>query len=112
MAIPDKVKTIEEHTFEECLSLQNVTFGKGVETIGESAFYKNGIESLTLPGNIKTISARAFEKCESLTGVEFSQGLTTLGSLAFLNCSSLQEVVLPDSLTEFVSGSSAFGSGT
>ena len=112
IAIPDKVKTIEEHTFEECLSLQNVTFGKGVETIGESAFYKNGIESLTLPGNIKTISARAFEKCESLTGVEFSQGLTTLGSLAFLNCSSLQEVVLPDSLTEFVSGSSSFGSGS
>lgn len=83
-----------------------------VETIGESAFYKNGIESLTLPGNIKTISARAFEKCESLTGVEFSQGLTTLGSLAFLNCSSLQEVALPDSLTKFVSGSSSFGSGS
>ncbi len=110
--IPEKVKTLEEKTFEECTSLKNVTFGNGIESIGESAFHKTGIESLVLPGNIKKIAVRAFEKCESLTGIEFSEGLTTLGSLAFLNCSSLQEVTLPDSLTKFVSGNSSFGSGS
>lgn len=101
--IPDNIESIGVSAFESCFSLASVTFGNGITTIPEKAFYNCGLESITIPSTIKTIGKEAFSYCYLQT-ITFSEGLETIGENAFKNCNKLKTVTIPNSVTTIGKG--------
>lgn len=64
VTIPDSVKRIAPFAFNGCCQLRSLTFGDGVEEIGEGAFdcaaCETGITRITLPSLLKKIDSCAF----------------------------------------------------
>ena len=77
--IPDKVlymgnyydvTAIDESAFYGCTSLQSVSIGENVRTLGSMAFYDcSSLQSVTLPKDVQTIGNGAFAVCSSLTAI-------------------------------------------
>lgn len=86
-------KTVSEHEFMGCTSLQLLTFGNNVETIEIGGFYGcTDLAFLEIPDNVKAIGSDAFMNCTGLTIVIIGNGVTRIYSDAFRNCTSLKEV--------------------
>ena len=96
--VADSVKIIGDYAFAEC-TMQSIVIGAGVEVIGEGAF-----ENST---SLVNVILGSFDP--DLGTIKYSS-LRTIESYAFKNCSSLEEIVIPDSVNYV--GSHAFrGSG-
>ena len=119
VTIPGTVKTIYHHAYSDCAQLKTLTLENGVKHIGYSAFSGTAIEEVTIP---KSVAVLAFEKFDTdndgwfyyrtdasasafynskLKKVVIQEGnKLALRDYAFRNCTSLQTVVTPDSVTE------------
>ena len=87
--IPSQVEIIGEEAFQDCTSLEIVTFEKGsiLKTIDKSAFSNcTALSSIQIPATIESIEYRGFSGCSSLTAVSFGQNtnLSTIGEFAFI----------------------------
>lgn len=78
--------------------------GDDIHHIGKYAFSDTAIEELTLPDSLTNINMRAFQNCRSLLNVEFGSGIVKLANYAFMNCSSLETVFVPDSVSAIEAG--------
>lgn len=125
--IPGSIKTIKERAFKDCRSLQTVvindaydnyiieneafshcsinklSLGENLISIGEKAFYDGRMTSLTLPNSLKSIAQYGFSSCRFLQSVTFNNSLEFLGGSNFCN-SALRKVEIPNSL-HFITGS-------
>ena len=141
ITIPKTIVSVGKHAFYDCIriasvilycktvgswfteksSLKTVVLGKGVEkvgnnafarcgitslsiantvnTIGEYAFQQTSISSLVIPSSVKTIGKGAFESCQRLEKVEIANGLEAIPNYAFVNCRNLVSVTIPPSIT-------------
>ena len=105
--IPNSVKKIGEHAFQDCSSLQPITIPNSVTEIGESAFAGcSSLQSVTIPNSVTKIGQCAFQGCSSLQSLTIPDSVTEIGENAFWCCRSLQSLTIPDSVTEI--GSYAF----
>lgn len=80
---------------------EEVVISKDIEIIGKSAFQSNDkLKKLTFESGskIKAISRRAFEDCSKLEEIELPNTITSIGSSAFDGCTSLTNVTLPSAL--------------
>lgn len=68
--IPDSVEAIDNNAFDNTRKLSSVTGGKGLKTIGDSAFYCSAIRSITLY-DVETVGTKAFGGCEHLKKAYF-----------------------------------------
>ena len=66
--------------------------------ISSSITYKNNLYEVTAIGDW------AFHNCSSLTEIVIPDSVTTIGDWAFSYCSSLTEIVIPDSVTTIERG--------
>jgi len=77
--------------------------GIKVTEIGEKAFAKKGIISVTIPNSVTGIAGDknngAFSECASLTSVTIPNSVTVLGECAFYKCTSLAGITIPNSIT-------------
>ena len=74
---------------------EEVVISKDIEIIGKSAFQSNDkLKKLTFESGskIKAISRRAFEDCSKLEEIELPNTITSIGSSAFDGCTSLTNV--------------------
>ena len=97
-----------EELFKGCSALEEVTIEKGCELVSAMAFQNCiGLTEIKIPGSVESIGYSAFMGCKALKSVIIEKGLATIygnkngytGSGAFENCTALEEVVLPSSLT-------------
>lgn len=107
--LPSTVE-IAPQAFYENKRLKTVILPEGLETIGEEAFSvsneasSSALESITIPSTVKRIGRAAFFSATKLTELIFAtdengnSALTEISNQAFRHCTSLTEVVLPDSL--------------
>ena len=93
ITIPDSVNFIGLQTFMLCESLENITFGTGLHTIGSTAFANCFIlKSVTLPDSVQVLDEYAFYGCPELENVSIGAGLTRCGQTAFTYCPKLKDV--------------------
>lgn len=94
------IKKIEGYSFQLCTALVGVRIGKGVETIGDLAFFGcSALESLTLPETLTTIGPAAFNGA-AIKELVIPASVTTIGQEAFANCRSLTKVTMPSSFND------------
>ena len=98
--LPSKATTLGEYMFAECTALTSITIPESVTTLGYGVFQGTGIKEIEIPAGIEAISNWAFMDCANLTKVVFHEGLTTIGMHSFENCTALEKVELPESLTK------------
>lgn len=99
--IPDAVVEIGAYAFRAS-GLTSVAFGSGLETIEEYAFNQcASLQTITFAenGSLQSIGQRAFAEDRSLTSVVFPEGLVDFGYASFYLCENLAEVSIPDSVT-------------
>ena len=91
---------IETESNTLIVGCKNTFIPKGVEIIGEKAFYTcENLTDIIIPEGVITIGDWAFAVCSSLTSVVVPKGVEYIGSYAFAHCSNLKEITLPDGLT-------------
>ncbi|WP_301025845.1 leucine-rich repeat domain-containing protein [Muribaculum sp.] len=92
LTLPDGLRAIGRNAFGDCVSLSDISGGKGVVTVGESAFHGAPLRRLDLSHceSLRSVGARAFEGCSSLEEVSLpATGSLTLGEGLFLGCGAL-----------------------
>lgn len=109
ISIPFSVISIESHAFYECTSLSSVLFDKYscLKSIGIYAFYNClSLKDIELPGSLVSIGNYAFIQCSSLEKIKFLKGYDKynfkyMGINVFDNCSSLETLEIPHSISHF-----------
>ena len=87
---------------EECeVVIPSEYNGLPVTKIAYTVFWNQHLlKSLTIPATVTSIADYAFSGCSNLERVTFEEGsrLKEIGTCAFVDCSSLKEIELPESL--------------
>ena len=91
--------TIGANAFELCSSLGAVALPDTTTSVGESAFAKTGITTLSVPASVTSVGAGAFADCVVLATANFAANITALPDNLFANCAKLASVTLSDGLT-------------
>ncbi|MCD8004098.1 MAG: leucine-rich repeat protein, partial [Oscillospiraceae bacterium] len=131
--VPSGVTKIWDCAFVYSENLKQITIGSTVTYLGESAFQRSGLTSITIPDNVtdvgdftfygcesltsvkfgsglKETSYEMFEECSSLTNIDFGTGLESIYARTFAYCDALISVSLPETITSI--GNGAFGECT
>ena len=98
--LPNNLKEISISLFRECKGLKEITIPESVQKIRGEAFENSGIETITMPPNLTEIRVQAF-KGSNLKNIKFSGKETLIGNEVFANCDALEEIQLPDTVTDF-----------
>ena len=123
VVVPSTVTSIDEYAFAECpnlvtvillcdieeipanlfvgsRNLSNVQLPGSVKTIGDYAFSKTAIRSVTIGEHVEYIGFEAFRDCTALVEVNFAEQSTLkeIGQGAFAGCTTLQKVIMPDTV--------------
>jgi len=97
--VPDEVVTIADGAFEGCRSLETITFGAGLRSVGYRAFAGcSSLHTVTFQNNVETIDDWAFADCKALRSFRFPARLQKIGNGAFAGCDSLKSAPLPNDL--------------
>ena len=72
--------------------------GVTVATIGNGAFERSAVTSVTIPDSVTAIHDGAFANCSQLTNISIPNSVTSIGLSAFEHCTSLKSITLPSSL--------------
>jgi len=101
LIVPDGTLNIAAWSYSHRRDVYEVVMPKGVNVIGESAFYGcSSLTSVTIPEGVRAIGESAFQGCSSLTSITIPEGVRAIGGSAFQGCSSLTSVTIPNSVTE------------
>ncbi|MBP5510668.1 MAG: leucine-rich repeat domain-containing protein, partial [Kiritimatiellae bacterium] len=82
----------------------NLVIPESVTNIGNSAFYCcTTLVSVTIPDSVTSIGTAAFQNCSTLTNVAIGSGVTSIDNAAFLGCGGLQEFIVSDENSRYMS---------
>ena len=90
-------------TFDTLCETKSVLYKeKQVTAYGDSVFTENSsITSLAIGNNIKCIFGYSFIRCSALKSITLPEGkLVSIGDFAFQQCTSLENIIIPDSVIE------------
>ncbi len=86
IVLPDSLTEMGEECFDNCLSLEKVTFGKKLKTIPTGAFYGcKSLKEIKLPKGVEIIGEEAFGALSALEKVTLPETLCEIGPYAFWN---------------------------
>ena len=104
--IPSSVSSLGLATFAHCTMLKQVEFAKGcgITSLSTSCFEDcTALTRIDLSPLTKLMGTYyAFRDCTSLEEVVLPEGMTIIDDGSFLNCSALKSLYLPDSLEKIV----------
>ena len=103
LVIPDNIEgspvtSIGEWAFNRS-RLTSITIPDSVTSIEDYAFSAcTRLTSITIPDSVTTIGRNAFYRCSALTSITIGNGVTSIGERAFSSCSDLTSIEIPDSV--------------
>lgn len=98
ISLPNSLTTIGNAVFGSCSAI-SINIPSSVTSLGTSAF-AGAIKAVVVPGSIKDIPSSCFGSAHNLIKVEIEYGVETIGSGAFNTCAKLEEVILPETITQ------------
>lgn len=105
VTLSDSVTELPDGVFSGCKSLSDVKLPENIGVIGDYAFYNTAIPSITLSDSVKTIGSYAFHQVKSLKQINLSKNLESIGDHS-LSGTSIVKIDIPDSLETI--GNNAF----
>lgn len=79
--------------------IKNVEIGKGITSVGKSAFEKcYNIQSISLPETVSVLGEWCFSGCGNLTSIVIPEGVKMIPAWSFNGCSNLREITFPITL--------------
>lgn len=107
--IPGNVKILDGGVFEDCVNLSDVVLGEGVESMTDGVFAGcTSLEKVVIPASVQLLDNEdysddytgVFAGCTALSRITFApeSKLRQIGADTFQNCSSLEEIDLPEGL--------------
>lgn len=106
--IGDNVTVIPAGLMKEVNTVKEVIIPEGITSIGDYAFYKTGMESITIPASVTSIGTGVFNGNTALKTVSFENNV--IGNYMFFGCKGLESVVIPETITSI--GEYAFNNCT
>lgn len=100
--VSDNIESIRKTAFNKATALKEVTFGSGLKSIGERAFFGcSALDTLNFSeqSSLASVGPYAFTNC-NFTSLSLPEGVTQIGDRAFMGNGELKEVSLPNSLTD------------
>ena len=106
--IPDSVTEIGTDAFANCESLANVKLSKNLMKLGSNAYDNcEKLEEIEIPKSLQEAdktpyysnSRGPFGKCKNLRNVTFEKGTTRIAQNLFADCTGLEEIVIPETVT-------------
>ncbi|MGN0228067.1 MAG: leucine-rich repeat domain-containing protein [Paludibacteraceae bacterium] len=90
------VVQISPYAFESQTQMTSITLPNSIKTIGDYAFSKSGIESVTLSTNesCTTLSDGAFYECAKLKSIVIPDNIKYIKQFCFYGCTALESVTL------------------
>lgn len=96
--LPESLTVISDYTFSYFNALEKVVMESDAMEVGEDAF--SGSRRLRIvEGGIVEMGDRAFAGDDLLEAIELKEGMTVVPSGAFSGCGSLNEIVIPSTVT-------------
>ena len=83
-----KCNAIPAHCFSECPNLTQFDFSS-IKEIGRYAFWRSGLQEVSLPKNIVIISTGTFSRCNGLRTVTWNCKCNVIPSYCFYMCPNL-----------------------
>jgi len=84
VTLPDRATVIPYEAFKNCTALEEVYFGKNVQTIDKGAFQGcSSLETIECPASLTTIGAYVFAGCSGLKEAKLNEGLGVIEQYAF-----------------------------
>ena len=137
VTVPDSVTSIDDGAFKGCTALEEITlpfvgksadatvdyetpfgwiFGHSTSSSSGGIHQVNGYHYYSIPSSIKkvvitsddSLPRQAFENCASIEEIVLPDSLSVLGYRAFGFCDKLKKVTLPSSLTSIPASAFAF----
>ncbi len=91
--------------YPQAMGGTSFTIPEGVTEIGSAALYNTGLSDITFPSTLEKTNYFSLGGLEDLTKADLSgTALTEMGIFTFSGCSSLSEVLLPDTLYSIEGG--------
>ena len=92
VTIGNSVTSIGDYAFERCINLAKITIPDSVTSMGSFVFrYCTNLEGVTIGNGVRSIEAYTFEKCTSLESVTIGNSVTKIARDAFYNCTSIKK---------------------
>lgn len=94
------ISNIPDNAFKGLSYLNAIYLPEGIETIGDESFVGTNLYRINIPSTVTRIGAESFRETH-LQNIIFSptSSLTNIGYAAFSNCSWLEEISMPNSVT-------------
>ena len=112
VALPKNLKSIGNLAFEECRAIKKIYFDSANVSYvlnNKTPFEKSyQVQNIIIGNNVETIPNYFFNALSTVTSLTFEENskLVEIGEYAFTNCSSILEIILPESVK--VLGESCF----
>lgn len=90
--IPEGIESIPDDTFRDRLKIEHVNLPKTIKEIGNYAFARSGIKSITIPNSVQRIGGNVFLECTDLITVVLPDNITDIPGKTFMKCESLEIV--------------------
>ena len=98
VTLASSVETISKNAFRDTSNLSELQFAdlstSRLSTIGVSAFYSSGIQSVEFNNNLTTISDFAFRDCQKLVTANMGNNISSIGRNAFSYCVELTNITI------------------
>lgn len=118
LVLPPTIKTIENglYTYDSEISeyitygafannnITGVALNPTITKTGDYSFYKTKLTSLRVPGSVKAIDPASFSDISTLRSLVLEKGVEEVGSGTFNNCTALENVDFPNTLTTVSAG--------
>ena len=100
----DDVTSIGSNVLENCTNLTKVVLGQSINYVPYKAFANcESLAEVTYYGNVKVLGRSAFENCYNLSSFNLPNNLMIINHSTFLNCKKLAKIVIPNSVTQIES---------